>query len=104
MKFRASWALAAVLPVFAGCHSIPVHMPWHHGAEIASCYKAQPYMKARSIPPLRIPEGLDGPDTRNALVVPPLKGPVPPRPKPGVPCLDSPPSFSVPHPLPPPKA
>lgn len=105
MKFRAAWVLAAIVPVLAGCHSIPVHMPWHHhGPHIASCYKAQPYMRARSIAPLKIPSGLDGPNTSNALVVPKLKGPAPPPPKPGQPCLDAPPPFKVPHSLPPPKA
>ena len=69
MKFRAAWALAAVLPVFAGCH-VPLRMPWHHGPHIASCYKPQPYINAESIPPLKVPQGLDSPDNRNALVVP----------------------------------
>ena len=104
MKFRAAWVLAAALPVLAGCHSIPLHMPWHHGPRIASCYEPQPYMSARGVPPLKIPEGLDSPDTGNALVIPALKGPAPPPPKPGQPCLDAPPSFHVPHPLPAPKA
>lgn len=104
MKFRAAWALAAVLPVLAGCQSIPVHMPWHHRASIASCYKPQPYMRARTIPALKIPDGMDSPNTSDALVVPALKGPTPPPPKPGQPCLDKPPSFNAPHPLPAPKA
>lgn len=103
MKFRAAWALAAVLPVFAGCH-VPLRMPWHHGPHIASCYKPQPYMQAESIPPLKIPQGLDSPDNRNALVVPAVKGPAPPPPKVGEPCLYAPPSFNAPHPLPAPKA
>lgn len=104
MKFRASWALVAVLPFLGGCHAIPLHMPWHHQPRIASCFESQPYMSAESIPPLKIPNGLARPDTSRALVVPPLSGPAPPPPKPGQPCLDAPPSFKVPHPLPAPKA
>lgn len=96
MKFRATWALAGVLPIFAGCHSLPVHMPWHH-ASVASCHKPQPYAKATSIPPLTIPEGMDSPGHNDALVVPALKGPVPPPPKASDPCLYAPPSFNVPQ-------
>lgn len=104
MNFRAAWALAAVLPVLSGCHSIPIHMPWHHKASVASCYAPHPYMHARTIPPLKIPDGLDSPKASDPLVVPPLKGPVPPAPRPGQPCLYTPPPFNAPHPLPAPKA
>ena len=97
MKFRAMWALAVALPVLSGCHTM-------RALTAASCHKPQPYQKAASIAPLKIPSGRDSPSTSNALVVPKLKGPAPPPPTPGQPCLDAPPSFKVPHALPAPKA
>ncbi len=96
MKFRAAWALAAVLPVLSGCHAL-------RAVTAESCHKPQPYMKARSVPPLKIPSGLDAPNTSNALVVPPLKGPAPPLPTAKDPCLVSPPKYAVAA-RPPPKA
>lgn len=97
MKFRAAWALAAILPVVSGCHAL-------HAVTIASCHKPQPYQKAVSIRPLKIPSGLDAPDTSDALVVPKVKGPTPPPRKASEPCLDHPPSFKVPHAQPAPEA
>ena len=35
-----------------------------------SCHDTKPYMKARSIAPLKIPPGLDTPDSSNALKIP----------------------------------
>jgi hypothetical protein len=60
-----------------------------------NCNKPQAYAAAEEIPPLRIPVGLDGPDTRAALKVPPLDEPEAPR---GVndPCLDAPPPAAAP--------
>ena len=100
MKFRAAWALAAVLPVLSGCHTM-------REMTSESCHKPRPYMAARSVPPLTIPTGLSSPDTRDALVVPPLKGPTAPPPTAKDPCLDAPPSYiaarSKPAPTPAPK-
>jgi hypothetical protein len=42
-----------------------------------------------------VPPGLDAPDTRNALPIPPLSEPERPR-KAEDPCLDAPPKYSVP--------
>lgn len=97
MKFRAVWALAAVLPVVSGCHAL-------RAVTEESCHKPQPYMVARSVPPLKIPVGLNSPNTSDALVVPPLKGPTPPPPTAKEPCLDAPPSYVHPHAQPAPKA
>jgi hypothetical protein len=73
--------LAAAL-LLGGCRSGP-----------ASCPKPGIYTQAQSIAPLRIPAGLDAPDTRGALLVPELDQPEAPRPA-GAPCLDQPPKFS----------
>lgn len=71
---------------------------------ISSCHKTQPYMAATSVPPLKIPQGLDAPDTSGALKLPALNEPPPPRRTNKDPCLDSPPSFKVAKPPPPPQA
>ncbi|HEY3783952.1 MAG TPA: hypothetical protein VGL55_01575 [Steroidobacteraceae bacterium] len=85
--------LLAALMILAGCH--PLRALRNIGG---SCHDVQPYTKAQSIEPLRIPPGLDTPDTSNALHVPALSGPAPPRPGPKDPCLDQPPAFKVPKP------
>ena len=60
-----------------------------------SCHRKQPYMASTSVAPLKIPPGLDQPDTTNALHIPDLKEPAPPPRKGHDPCLDEPPSFKV---------
>jgi hypothetical protein len=52
-------------------------------------------MKQRSVEPLKIPTGLDAPDTTNALRLPQLNEPAPPPRRGKVPCLDAPPPFKV---------
>ncbi len=53
------------------------------------------YAGAPELPPLKAPAGLEVPDTRNALKVPPLNTPERPRGK-DEPCLDMPPPFTSP--------
>jgi uncharacterized lipoprotein len=67
----------------------------------ASCHKKQPYMAASSVQQLKIPPGLDVPDTTNALRIPDLKEPAPPSRKGKQPCLDEPPPYKVAKPVPP---
>ena len=52
-------------------------------------------MGAPELPPLKAPPGLDPPDTRNALKLPPLDTPERPRGK-NEACLDIPPPFANP--------
>jgi uncharacterized lipoprotein len=88
--------IGAVSLALAGCH------PFRALRGELSCHKKQPYMAATSVAPLKIPAGLDTPDTTNALHVPPLKEPAPPPRKGREPCLDEPPSFKLPpKPVPP---
>ena len=54
------------------------------------------YVGAREMPPLQAPPGLDAPNTRNALRVPPLTTPERPRAKTDA-CLDAPPPFETPR-------
>lgn len=70
-------------------------------ARALSCHNKQPYMASGSVAPLKIPPGLDQPDTTNALHIPDLKEPAPPPRSGHDPCLDEPPSFKVAKPAPP---
>ncbi|HHQ13492.1 MAG TPA: hypothetical protein ENK16_00535 [Chromatiales bacterium] len=55
------------------------------------CNEPQEYQAARSVPPLKIPEGLDEPDRSERLVIP---GKADPNPYPnGRPCLERPPDY-----------
>ena len=61
------------------------------------------YAGAQEVPPLQAPPGLDAPNTRNALKVPPLNTPERKRGK-NEPCLDIPPQFDPKKTLTPPPA
>ena len=78
--------LAVSLPL-AGCQALK--------SRANSCHNKQPYMVAAGVPPLKIPPGLDVPDTTNALHIPELKEPAPPPRKGKDPCLDEPPPYKV---------
>jgi uncharacterized lipoprotein len=53
------------------------------------------YVGAKEMPPLKAPEGLEAPDTRNALKVPELATPERARGRDEA-CLDTPPPFTTP--------
>lgn len=91
--------ILAVVVGLAGCHPIRAF----RNSEL-SCHRKQPYMASTSVPPLKIPAGLDTPDTTNALHIPPLNEPAPPLRKGKEPCLDEPPPFKVPPKPAPPQA
>jgi uncharacterized lipoprotein len=57
-----------------------------------SCDETPAYAGARELPPLAVPEGVDGPDTRNALRIPAVT--TPERPRDGR-CIDAPPSYQA---------
>jgi uncharacterized lipoprotein len=82
--------LLAVSLALGGCNPISA---LRSGAN--SCHNKQPYMAATSVPPLKIPPGLDVPDTTNALHIPDLKEPAAPPRKGKDPCLDEPPPYKV---------
>jgi uncharacterized lipoprotein len=80
--------LALLLGV-SGCHTLRSKLNEN------SCSATSTYANQRSVPPLKVPPGLDAPDTANALRLPQLNVPAPPpRPKTAR-CLDEPPSFKV---------
>ncbi len=58
-----------------------------------ACKKPQEYQQAEDLPALRIPVGLDAPDTRTALRIPQLQEPAVPRGQ-DEPCLEEPPAYS----------
>jgi uncharacterized lipoprotein len=87
--------LASVLCIAAvsGCKS-----------RATSCNQTdEDYAGAAEMPPLQAPPGLDAPNTRNALKVPPLNSPERKRGK-NEPCLDLPPPFDSRKVLTPPPA
>ncbi len=77
MKNVLALLCAGVFVLLGGCKAL-------RGG--GSCNKPQPYMAARSVPPLKIPTGLDAPDTASALKLPTLTAPGAPRSKKD-PCL-----------------
>jgi uncharacterized lipoprotein len=79
------FASVLVLLVLPGCK--------HRGATCKQDNKD--YVGAKELPPLKAPPGLDAPDTRNALKLPPLDTPERVRAK-SEPCLDVPPPFANP--------
>ena len=91
-RFALIAAVMAAVAGLAGCKHIR-----NLGG---SCHDTKPYMKAQTIAPLKIPAGLDTPDTANALHIPTLNTPAPPR-KRNAPCLDEPPPFNAPKQAPP---
>ena len=65
---------------------------WMHRGHHSGCKEPAIGGDVRNLPPLQIPAGLDAPDTRNAIRIPPLDEPERPR-APTDPCLSRPPSF-----------
>jgi uncharacterized lipoprotein len=66
----------------------------------ATCAKPEDYAAVPDNPPLKIPAGLNAPDTRSAVPIPALKEPERPR-SAAEPCIDKPPRFAEPKPPPP---
>jgi uncharacterized lipoprotein len=83
---RVPLLLAIALFALSGCSWM------HHGKRSAKCREPAVGGEAKNMPPLQVPSGLDAPDTRNAIKVPPLDEPERPHAK-GDPCLSMPPNF-----------
>ena len=84
----SSLITAALLLSLSGCSWM------HHGKHSARCREPAVGGDAQNMPPLKVPPGLDAPDTRNSIKVPPLDEPERPRAT-GEPCLSMPPSFKT---------
>jgi uncharacterized lipoprotein len=89
MKMLKGLSCLTLLLGLGGCHLL------HNKLSYNTCNERQPYEKERSVAPLKIPSGLDSPDTTNALHLPQLNEPAPPPRARTAPCLDEPPSFKV---------
>lgn len=76
------FCIAIVLPL-AGCSVVP--------DAYSGCNETKAYQAAKEMEPLRVPAGMDLPDTRNALKIPVLKSPALPL-EAGT-CLDHPPEI-----------
>jgi uncharacterized lipoprotein len=83
--------LLAVL-LTAGCN------PFRRSAEAGLCKEPEGYAQASEAATLRIPAGLESPDTRNALRIPDLDTPRPPTRTREQGCLDQPPPYTVTRP------
>jgi uncharacterized lipoprotein len=76
--------LMAAATLTSGCHLFSKLTP--------DCHSPQEYQRAGQVPPLKVPAGLDTPNTQGALVIPKVElAPPPPGPKDA--CLDVPPRY-----------
>ena len=88
-KLRVVVILCLAAASLQGC----AWMPWvHTTAKNEKCHEPALPASVPSIPLLQAPEGLDPPDTRNAVKIPELATPDKPR-LPKDPCLSAPPSY-----------
>ena len=71
MSLERILLLVAASALMSGCHLFSKLNP--------DCHSAQEYQHALSAPPLKVPAGLDSPNTAAALVIPPVTD-VPPPP------------------------
>jgi uncharacterized lipoprotein len=85
MSFDRVVVLIAAGALLSGCHGFK-------SALKEDCHTKQDYQNARSAPPLKVPAGLDSPNTAGALAIPAI-GDVPPQPGPHDSCLDVPPRY-----------
>lgn len=88
MRLRIPMAVpmlpAALAALLCGCrlfHGVP-----------EDCHKPQAYQRAVQVAPLKVPEGLDAPNTQGALVIPKVELAAP-APGPREACLDAPPRY-----------
>jgi uncharacterized lipoprotein len=85
-------SIVAAAALMSGCHLFSKLTP--------DCHTRQEYQRAGQVAPLKVPTGLDKPNTQGALVIPTVElAPPPPGPKDA--CLDVPPRY---QPAPPNKA
>jgi uncharacterized lipoprotein len=76
-------SLGAAL-LLSGCHIVSRLNP--------DCHVKQEYQQSLQVAPLKVPEGLDTPNTKDALVIPNVEL-APPAPGPKDACLDVPPRY-----------
>jgi len=84
MSFDRMTLIIAAAMIASGCHMF--------GKGIPDCHRPQEYQSAVQVPPLKVPTGLDTPNTQGALVIPTLEV-TPPPPARNAACLDAPPRY-----------
>jgi len=84
MSLDRALMLIAAATLLSGCHLF--------GKLTPDCHSPQEYRRAAQVPPLKVPAGLDSPNTEGALVIPTVEV-TPPPPGPKDACLDIPPRY-----------
>jgi uncharacterized lipoprotein len=84
MSLERILMLVGVSALMSGCHLFGKLNP--------DCHTPQEYQHALSAPPLKVPAGLDSPNTTGALVIPAVTD-APPPPGPHDSCFDVPPRY-----------
>ena len=84
MSLERALLLVAASALLSGCHLFTKLNP--------DCHHRQEYQNALSAPLLKVPAGLDTPNTAGALVIPSVTD-VPPPPGPKDTCYDIPPRY-----------
>ena len=84
MNWSRTILVAGTAALMSGCHFFSKLTP--------DCHTRQEYEHARQTAPLKVPDGLDAPNTQGALVVP-VVDVAPPAPGPKDQCLDVPPRY-----------
>src|SRR5277367_483759 len=86
MNFDRVLVLAAVSTLLCGCHMFAKLQP--------DCHSAQEYQRAASAPPLKVPAGMNTPNTAASLAIPNLEV-TPPAPGQNDSCYDVPPRYKA---------
>lgn len=81
--------LGAIVCITSGCN------PFRRSSADAVCKGPTGYATATSVPSLKVPTGLESPDTRGALRIPDLNTPEPPARTKAQGCLDEPPPYVI---------
>ncbi|MGC1387888.1 MAG: hypothetical protein WA807_07780 [Steroidobacteraceae bacterium] len=84
MSLERITLIIAVATTASGCHMF--------GKSVPDCHRPQEYQSAVQVPQLKVPAGLDTPNTQGALVIPALDV-TPPPPARNAACLDAPPRY-----------
>jgi uncharacterized lipoprotein len=84
MRIDRALLTIAASTMLTGCHFF-----FHR---LTDCHRPQAYQRAAQLAPLKVPSGLDTPNTQGALVIPSVDV-TPPPPGPRDACLDVPPRY-----------
>jgi len=87
MSLDRVFMLIAAAALMSGCHLFSKLTP--------DCHTPQEYQRAGQVAPLKVPQGLDSPNTQGALVIPAAAAVALPPPGPKDTCLDVPPRYQA---------